>query len=139
MEAREKMIGAIIKKVYVNQTKKGGFTLFDLSAFLLETDKGFFRVDVYGDCCSTGYIDHISLPYTVDNRTIKSLREVKLQGEFAPTAQEDDKVYGLVIELDSDQIFLEYRNSSNGYYGSDYDIEEIEPNLQEWEILTDSF
>lgn len=139
---KDKMIGAKLQKIYVNRVEKGGFTLFNIDSVLLETDQGLFKVYVYSECCSQGYIDHIGMPYYlgVGRRTITGFKDIELEGEFAPSSQEEDRVYGLIIELDQDKIFLEYRNSSNGYYGSDYQIEQVDLFIaEEWEEITDSF
>lgn len=130
----DKMIGAKIRKIYVNQTKKGGYTLFDLNAVLLDTDRGFYGIYVFGECCHDdydGYIGHIELDGRVEGKTIKALRDVEFSSRAA---------YGLAIGLNRGQIFLEYRNSDNGYYGSDYGIEAVRnPDFGQWEELTESF
>lgn len=140
---KDELIGAEVSKIYVNKVAKGGYTLFDLNSVLLETNKGNFVIEVYGDCCSTGYIDHIGLDvYSSDTSyVIEQISDVgDISGEFANTAQDSDAVYGLKIKFERGGLLLEYRNSSNGYYGSSYEIKRmLEPITEFWEELTESF
>ena len=77
---------------------------------------------LYNDCCSDGWIEHMSIPYIKDNLLIEEVNEIDL-GEVMPTIQEVDKLYGVKIRCINKngiprEINIEFRNSSNGYYGS---------------------
>lgn len=141
---QESLVGAKIKKVYVNKTKVQGYTLFDVCAVLLDTSKGFYSISVGADCCSDGYIDHIELPYEYDMEMTGEITEVRAMPNIeAPAAskQSVDKIYGLCIQLrKGGALIFEYRNSSNGYYGSYHTIAKVAaPDMDEWVELTESF
>ncbi len=76
---------------------------------------------VEGDCCSRSWIEHLELPGNLEGATLLSV------DDSAPIAQDHDandgqdpeciKVYNTSFKTDRGEIVLEYRNSSNGYYG----------------------
>ena len=67
---------------------------------------GFARnFGVEGDCCSNSWIEHLELPNDVAGATLLSVDE---GGPITQDHPEHD---------DGGEIVLEYRNSSNGYYG----------------------
>lgn len=73
------------------------------------------------DCCSSGWFEHINgvneLPFVV-----KEIHTISL-GEVIPTKSEVDMLYGVKLKIEakhSDEFFIEFRNSSNGYYGSTF-------------------
>lgn len=73
------------------------------------------------DCCSETWIEHVTLPYIGLDGKVSKVEEVHL-GEVIPTRQECDALYGIKIHLDTDNwrgsyVYIEFRNSSNGYYG----------------------
>lgn len=71
-----------------------------------------------GDCCSSSWIEHVELPALGFPAKVISVSDIDLPG-----ASEDDYgsiiVYGLKIITDKGEIVIDYRNSSNGYYGGD--------------------
>lgn len=75
------------------------------------------KLGVEGDCCSTSWIEHLELP-----NSVVGLRIVAV--EALPTESDDSgqydllQIYQTIFRLSNgDSIKLEYRNSSNGYYG----------------------
>lgn len=82
---------------------------------------GFERVfGVEGDCCSSSWIEHLELPGDIVGATLLSV------DDSAPITQDHDthdecgdciSVYNTSFKTDRGEIILEYRNSSNGYYG----------------------
>lgn len=80
------------------------------------------RFVVFGDCCSTSWIEHLEMPNDVKGATLLSFED------SAPITQDHDEhdqenggdciqVYNSVFHTDRGDIVVEYRNSSNGYYG----------------------
>jgi len=70
-----------------------------------------------GDCCSYTWIEHVSLPAMGFPATITDWRDLDLD-----RADQDDDgdviaFYGLEIVTDRGSLVIDYRNSSNGYYG----------------------
>ena len=101
------------KLAFVECTAQGGAIAFVF-------DDGT-RVEFYveGDCCSHSWIEHLQLPADIKGATVLSV------DDSAPiTSDHDDhddggdiQVYNTSFKTDRGEIILEYRNSSNGYYG----------------------
>lgn len=77
------------------------------------------RFSVEGDCCSSSWIEHLEMPPDIVGATLLSVED------SAPITQDhaehDDggeiSVYNTSFKTDRGEIVLEFRNSSNGYYG----------------------
>lgn len=82
---------------------------------------GFERTfSVEGDCCSSSWIEHLEMPNDIVGATLLDV------DDGAPITQDHDahddggeciQVYNTAFKTDRGEIVLEYRNSSNGYYG----------------------
>lgn len=101
----------------------------------LSDDKGEFYVTfqdgsraawtVEGDCCSHSWIEHLEAPNDVQGRTFVAVEDEDIDTDEQPPESDDDnyydeclQVYQTIFRLDNgDSIKLEYRNTSNGYYG----------------------
>jgi hypothetical protein len=77
---------------------------------------------VEGDCCSHSWIEHLEMPGDIVGATLLSV------DDSAPVTQDHNEhdearggefieVYNTSFKTDRGEIVLEYRNSSNGYYG----------------------
>lgn len=84
------------------------------------------RYGVEGDCCSSSWIEHLSVPKDVDGAVIQEVKDS--EGADATPEQEAEArgrngyvdvlyVYHTSFVTDKGEIILEYRNDSNGYYG----------------------
>lgn len=115
-DALKHIIGLTIRRVTFEN---------DMSAMYLDTEKGQFKLEAEGDCCSSTVIDHVD---NVDNLLSKVLsfesveqwvpRENPDTYEGSPAADyEDISYYALKIVTEKGEAFIDYRNSSNGYYG----------------------
>src|SRR5688572_21264250 len=87
--------------------------------FVIETDKRVQVYDVEGDCCSYSWVEHITVP---DFAIGKTITKVDDSGNIVSDHGEHDDggeiaVYNSFIRTDGGDVVLEYRNSSNGYYG----------------------
>lgn len=71
-----------------------------------------------GDCCSATWIEHVELPAGGFPAKVTAVSDLDLPG-----SRDDDpeheclQVYGCKISTDKGDIVIDYRNSSNGYYG----------------------
>ena len=113
--------GLIVKEFYINKTKEKGYTLYDVNRFIIETNEGFLMFNISGDCCSSGYIDHIGMDVMLYETEIKieDIEAIKMpELTLARTSQQVDIIYGTRVVLTHGHVYIEYRNSSNGYYGS---------------------
>jgi hypothetical protein len=82
-------------------------------------DGGTVRYQVEGDCCSHSWIEHLEVPNEVNYRTLVSVEDVPMESEDVERdGWEVIQSYRTVFRLDNGEaVTLEYRNSSNGYYG----------------------
>lgn len=71
----------------------------------------------YGDCCSHTWIEHISNLDQLVGATIVSVEPVDMPEIPAEQQHEQDVAYGQRFNTDKGYCLIEYRNSSNGYYG----------------------
>lgn len=96
----------------------------DQSTIIFTFQDGFSRsFGVAGDCCSYSWIEHLEMPTSVEGATLTGAYD------SAPITQDHSEhdeekstdphiqVYNTVFTTDRGEIVLEYRNSSNGYYG----------------------
>lgn len=71
-----------------------------------------------GDCCSTSWIEHITLPAGGFPCTVLEVKELDLIEQIDDDPEYDClKIYGLELVTDKGSFIVDYRNSSNGYYG----------------------
>lgn len=73
-----------------------------------------FLVD--GDCCSTSWIEHMEIPDDISGAVFYGYEESDPVEKSDPDS-ECLKVYSSRFRTSKGDIALEYRNSSNGYYG----------------------
>jgi hypothetical protein len=87
---------------------------------LLTEDGQNIWLRVEAERCSETWIEHITEPkYPA---TILSVEEKDL-GSAPATKQEYDKKYSTILATDQGNLEIEFRNSSNGYYGGSLRIE----------------
>lgn len=102
----------------------------------IETDKGPLRWATYADCCSRTWFEDVSELGDVIGHKVTKVESVSMDDiqSYSDTlrklANEDDDHYGEVVQLygyklttTGGRALIEFRNSSNGYYGGS--IEEI--------------
>lgn len=94
----------------------------DQTVLTLQTDDGSLVFETYGDCCSETWIEHVTSPKFPAK--IISLEE-KYLGSADGTRQEYDEKYSTIFLTDQGNFEVEYRNSSNGYYGGSLEL--VEP------------
>lgn len=129
----EKLIGKIIHKILIDSEDE---------ILVFVTNTGNFVFQTYGDCCSSTWFDSITgvealLAETVltvesiDNVDVSSARD-EIEGHYIEEMQN----YGVKITTQKGYVDIVYRNSSNGYYGGDYEpISEI-PDLSNYIEIT---
>ena len=84
--------------------------------FEIQFEDGVVRFSVEGDCCSRSWIEHFEVPNDLSGSILLSVTE----NLMSSTNDENDnnlKVYETRFRTNKGDIVLEYRNSSNGYYG----------------------
>lgn len=85
---------------------------------------GHIRLYTEGDCCSRSWVEHLEVPAGLDGATL--LRIEDSDGiEVEHPDHECLKVYNTRFVTDRGAIVVEFRNSSNGYYGGWLEAEEV--------------
>lgn len=78
---------------------------------------------VKGECCSDSWIEHLEMPGDIDGATFLSAEESDTITQDHSDHDDNEggyqsiSVYNTVFHTDRGDIVLEFRNSSNGYYG----------------------
>ena len=78
---------------------------------------GFVSYAVEGDCCSHSWIEHLTVPPDIAGSEITAWSERDMGEKVAEEDYETIKVYETSFRTPKGDIVVEYRNSSNGYYG----------------------
>lgn len=89
----------------------------DKMAIKFNTNAGEIIAKTDGDCCSHSWIEEVELPalgFPALCLSYENMNFVKPSKEF-----DGDHIqfYGCKIITDKGEIIIDYRNSSNGYYG----------------------
>lgn len=116
----DRMKGCVLSSV---ETEEGG------NRVVIALADGSRRVyEVEGDCCSTSWVEHLTVPPDIAGATVLRIEE---RPQYGMQATEDQyaeckthrewldvlKVYQTAIVTDRGEVVIEYRNNSNGYYG----------------------
>jgi hypothetical protein len=70
-----------------------------------------------GDCCSHSWVEHLEAPNDLVGAVIIDVKEDPILNEDDPDNHDYIQVYHTRFVTNRGEIVLEYRNSSNGYYG----------------------
>lgn len=89
------------------------------------TDGGSVQLDAYGDCCSTTWVESIDAPEALYGKVLIAEQIDMPDLPYDENEYECVKFYGLKIVTDKGHAVIDYRNSSNGYYGGSLDVGEI--------------
>lgn len=106
------------ENVLVGKTLTGIKIREDKEAILFQTTDGAVVALADGDCCSHSWVESIELPALGFPALVTEARDLDLVREEEEV--EPDEViqfYGFKIVTDKGEIVIDYRNSSNGYYG----------------------
>lgn len=105
------IVGKTVQQVKIADDKK---------ALLFVCDDGEHIVKIDGDCCSDSWIEHVELPALGFPAEVLSVSNLDLPGSCENHSDyECLAVYGCKISTDKGDMVIDYRNSSNGYYGGD--------------------
>jgi len=138
----KELIGKTINKI---TRPKGIDTLI-----CFETSDGDFVYQTEGDCCSTSWFEHFEGIHNLIGHEISSVEEIDigkvfLIGSYGPVdeyGEEHDclQLYGIKLTTELGNSRIEFRNSSNGYYGGW--VEFVGNNLRtdrEDEVITEDY
>jgi len=96
---------------YSNGSDKG-----DGTKLTFKTDAGDFVYVAYGDCCSESWVESTDPLEELAGATVTRIEQSETQNVDG-TRQEYDTVDFVTLVTDKGYWKLEFRNSSNGYYG----------------------
>lgn len=96
----------------------------DKTVIVLNTDSGKRYLVAEGDCCSNSWFENISGLDNLIGQTILEVTDVDLPDKNIDTDYEYFKFYSYKLRTPKGVCELEYRNSSNGYYGGSVSVEE---------------
>jgi hypothetical protein len=102
--------------------------LGERDVFVLLFEDAFVVFDVEGDCCSRSWIEHLEVPIDLAGSTFLHFDESE-PVEVEHPDHDCLKVYKSSFKTNRGEIVLEYRNSSNGYYGGSLNRRD-EPSLE---------
>lgn len=115
--------GETLKRVWMSS---------DRQELVFECASGSYKFVLDNDCCSDGWVEHFTLPYSFGSGVEITEITEKSMDALIPTTQDVDLIYSYSFNLKSNknifsrnQIHFEFRNSSNGYYGSSMDFEGV--------------
>lgn len=95
----------------------------DKTVIRLKVDGKTMYLECYADCCSESWIEHIDLIKDVDQHHIVAIKEARMVEIEGTTRQSWDKLYGITLITDKlNEIYIDFRNSSNGYYGGSLEL-----------------
>jgi len=113
------LLGKVIKKVHM---------IGDNILIFEDLDRLFF-FKVLGECCSSSWVEHFAGIENLLNSTILDAEAIPLK-DIADNEDECLKFYSFKFRTDKGYIDIEFRNSSNGYYGA---LFVYEPDLTSWD------
>ena len=112
--AFQEIVGRVVASVRVDSTKteKDTFTMT-----FAEGDSLICGVE--GDCCSNSWIEHMEAPKDLAGAVVLAVEESAVVSNTVEDDSDDAliQVYQTHFRTTRGDVSLEYRNSSNGYYG----------------------
>jgi len=106
--------------ILVGKTITGLTVSDDRERLVVSTTDGDITATVDAECCSYTWIENVELPALGFPAMVVSVCNLDMPGaEDHVFCEDPDEVefYGLSIKTDKGEIVIDYRNSSNGYYG----------------------
>jgi hypothetical protein len=89
----------------------------DKKALLFICGDGEHMAKADGDCCSDTWIESVELPAMGFPAVVMECGDIPMPDHGQPDEYELIQYYGYKISTDKGDIVIDYRNSSNGYYG----------------------
>lgn len=89
----------------------------DKKALRFVTSDGEVVARTDGDCCSDTWVEHVDLPARGFPAVVQAVEDVDMPDLGSPNNYDVIAYYGCRIITDKGEMLIDYRNSSNGYYG----------------------
>ena len=105
------LVGKIITAIYLSKDK------CDIRFDIAEQDAPIIA-NSYGECCSSTWIENVENPEFAVDSVVATAEEMELNKPAEENSEFDYlQFYGFKIETAKGTCVIDYRNSSNGYYG----------------------
>lgn len=88
----------------------------DTDCIIFSTNDGGYAYISEGDCCSHSWFSAIQGMEALIGATVNEVEEVNINSEWSDPG-EFIQIYGIKITTNKGRAMVEFRNSSNGYYG----------------------
>jgi hypothetical protein len=109
MNKQHVLVGKVLNGIDIAKDKEA-------IRFVVEDGDIVARCDA--DCCSHTWVEHVELPARGFPCTVLFVGDLDLPGSEDNHPEHDClQVYGLKVSTDNGDIIIDFRNSSNGYYG----------------------
>jgi hypothetical protein len=89
----------------------------DRKAILFVTDAGDVIAKTDGDCCSNSWVENIETPAMGFPAKVLAIEDLNMPDLGQPVEYDVLAYYGCKVSTDKGDFVIDYRNSSNGYYG----------------------
>jgi len=89
----------------------------DKMAILFQTTEGDVVARTDGDCCSHTWVESIENTVRDFPALVSAVENLNMPDRGSPDEYDVVAYYGCKITTDRGVIVIDYRNSSNGYYG----------------------
>jgi hypothetical protein len=110
----KELIGKTVVSLEVNEYE-------NMLVFNCADDKVVYYA--YGECCSETWFADIVGVQCLIGATVVDSQDISLPAvEDDRCRQEYDKFYGVKLTTNKGYVDIVYRNSSNGYYGGEFDL-----------------
>ena len=114
MNPKDIFIGRHIKDFWISDNR---------TEMKFYTDDGTVVIECEPDCCSEAWIEHIDFPECLRDAMVVEVEEIKWhmleEGMLGYSGRQlVDQIYFLKIRTTKGYATIDYRNSSNGYYGT---------------------
>ena len=73
--------------------------------------------EAVGDCCSSSWVEHITVPPDLAGSVFDAVAETNMGEKVDDKDWETIRFYQTSFRCPKGEVIVEYRNSSNGYYG----------------------
>lgn len=106
----DKFVGAMILSIWIDSERQ---------YLLIKTNRGDYNFNAVGDCCSRSWFEHITGICNVIGAIVLDIPELRPEEISRENIKEFDVLqnYQTKLKTNRGELFIEFRNESNGYYG----------------------
>ena len=103
--------------ILIGRTLTGVKIAEDGRALLFQTSEGDVIARADGDCCSHTWVEHVALPARGFPCLVSGVENLDMPDLGSPDEYGLIQYYGCKVVTSNGDMIIDYRNSSNGYYG----------------------